>query len=191
MAVTSRAKRLGQLAGETYSKRKMADILSRRFIIEADTRTKELQEDIQENLLLAELATEATGLTADVAQKKALADKGGFEGGMFKFLTNPTERDLAIRRGQKAISLGEDYIYDVDTAGYVNTKSREFIDATKAKSGEDVMEQNIFGREFLNDDMDFDQRQLPVSNILNTLRGNRWVVFMTPYQKKVGMATKN
>ena len=138
--MSTRARKLGKLRGQAYGASRMANMFTRRAMIEADIEKREIA-----GITGAISSTLGAGINiAKTNEEFKTAKRGGFEGSLMSFLTNQEQAGEAVLRGEKAKSLGKDTFYDVNTNSFKDV-STDLSD--KLSDFTDFISQQIEGTE--------------------------------------------
>ena len=114
MAVTSRARRLATASGNIYKTERMSDVLVKRAIIEGKIKA----ENFEQKKESISKVLKATGKAFEFKQDMNTARRGGFEGGIFKYLSSPDEVAKANIKANEAMEMGENYYYNSSTGEF-------------------------------------------------------------------------
>lgn len=168
MARIQRARQLATARAGAKRKQIGAEAIALRAITEAEVARKEQEAAIQLGVDVFETGSQV----AKVKEEFNLARKGGYEGNILKFLTEPEETAEAIVRGKEAELLGKEFIYDKTTGEYTQKEDITVIP--------NVLEDLIKSYKLRKDPEKLDElkeaRQLPSvgrerTSIFDTLRG--------------------
>jgi len=117
--MSTRARKLGKLRGQAYGASRMANMFTRRAMIEADIEKREIAG-------VTGAISSVLGAGIDIAKTNEqfkTAKRGGFEGSLMSFLTNQEQAGEAVLRGEEAKSIGEDTFFDVNTNSFKDVKT--------------------------------------------------------------------
>ena len=138
MAVTPRAKRIASGKAQAYGARRMADILSRRAMIEGSIKSRELEAKSD----LEKAGVSAIQTVVEFGRDYQIAQVGGFKGTVIDYLRKPEEASVALRRGRIARASGENIIYDPKIGEYVD-KTSPIPEVSSNISEESVLDSEI------------------------------------------------
>jgi len=138
--MSTRARKLGKLRGQAYGASRMANMFTRRAMIEADIEKREIA-----GITGAISSTLGAGIDiAKTNEQFKTAKRGGFEGSLMSFLTNQEEAGEAVLRGEEAKSISDETFFDVNTNSFKDV-STDLSD--KLSDFTDFISQQIEGTE--------------------------------------------
>ena len=117
--MSTRARKLGKLRGQAYGASRMANMLTRRAIIEADIEKREISD-----VTGAISSALGFGIKVEEAREKfKTAKRGGYPDNFMSFLTDGKEAGEAVLRGEQAKSISDETFYDVNTNTFKDVSS--------------------------------------------------------------------